>query len=143
MWLSPATMNNPSTSSLMTTRMLFVRALSRTPMRSSHVIRPTIMNAGMLTRIGTPAIRGALSSSPCTAGSGDAPRRIRLTGGGRADRAKDAGADDRADREHDEIARAEHALERLRGFELADQKLRDRLPLKELPHEIPCLRFAA
>ena len=56
----------PSTASLITTMMLFARALSRTPRRSSHVMNITIANAGRFTRIGTPAIRGAVSSSPWT-----------------------------------------------------------------------------
>jgi len=60
--------------------------------------------------------------------------RIGLSRGRRADRAEDPGADDGADREHDEIAGPQHAPERLRRVELGDQELRDRLALEELPH---------
>ena len=52
------------------TRMLFVRALSRTPNSSSHVISPTMRNAGRLIRIGMPATWGALCSRLWTAESG-------------------------------------------------------------------------
>ena len=78
----------------------------------------------------------------CRAGAGahHVPRGIELARRRRPDRAEDAGADDRADGEHDEIAGPEDAPQRLRRLQLADQKLRDRLPLKELPHEVPCVR---
>ena len=75
------------------------------------------------------------------AGAHHVSRRVGLPGGRGADRTEDPSADDGADRQHDEIASAQDALQRLRRFELADQKLRDRLPLKKLPHELPCLRF--
>ena len=56
-----------------------------------------------------------------------------LAGGRRADRAEDAGANHRADREHDQIAGAQHALQRARiGF--VDHQVGDGLPLKQLIH---------
>ena len=48
---------------------LFARTLSRTPTYRSQVISITIANAGTLSRIGMPAIWGAVWSRPCTAGS--------------------------------------------------------------------------
>ena len=69
MFIAPTTTNRPSTSSFTTTMMLLARALSRTPRSNSHVIPMTIANAGIFRRIGTPAIRGAVCISPCTAGS--------------------------------------------------------------------------
>ena len=47
--------------------------------------------------------------------------------------AEDAGADDRADRQHDQIARAEHALERMLTFR---DQLGDGLALKQLIHVV-------
>ena len=49
--------------------MLLAVVLSRAPRSSSQVIAMTIANAGTLTRIGMPAIVGAVCSSPWTAGS--------------------------------------------------------------------------
>ena len=49
--------------------MLLARALSRTPMYSSHVIASTITAAGTFSRIGMPANRGAVCSKAWTAGS--------------------------------------------------------------------------
>ena len=57
----------------------------------------------------------------------DLPRRRR------ADRAEDAGADHRADRQHDQIAGAEHALQRVRAVRRL--QIGDRLAREELGHE--------
>ena len=54
-----------------------------------------------------------------------------LAGRRRADGAEDAGADDRADGEHDQVAGAQHALERARGVGLVDDQVRNGLAAKE------------
>ena len=67
-----------------------------------------------------------------------------LPRGRRADRAEDAGADDGADREHDQVAGAEHALERLaRLLVLLDQRL-DRFGAEQMhaAHYIPSRRHS-
>src|ERR1019366_4828342 len=56
-----------------------------------------------------------------------------LAGRGGADRAEDAGANHRADRQHDQIAGAEGPLEPLLAFRVLDQR-RNRLSLKQLIH---------
>ena len=56
-----------------------------------------------------------------------------LAGGSRADRAENAGADHCADREHDQIARAERPLQPVRAVGFRDE-LRDRFALKQLRH---------
>ena len=48
--------------------MLLARTLSFAPRSSSHVINITMPNAGRLTRIGMPAMCGAVSSRPCISG---------------------------------------------------------------------------
>ncbi len=49
----------------------------------------------------------------------------------RADGPEDAGADDRADGEHDQVAGAQHALERARRVGLVDHQFRNGLAAKE------------
>ena len=70
-------------------------------------------------------------------GSGAGPNHFTvwsdLTRRRSADRAEDPGADHRADREHDQIARAERPPESLRPFGFGHQ-LRDRLAREELRH---------
>ena len=56
-----------------------------------------------------------------------------LAGGGRADRREDAGADDRADRQHDQVAGADHPLQP-GPLRVLDIERRDRLALKQLGH---------
>ena len=62
-------MNRPSASNFTTTMALLAVVLSRTPRSSSHVINSTMPNAGRFTNSGSPSRRGAVSTSPCTAGS--------------------------------------------------------------------------
>ena len=223
----------------MTTMMLLAVTLSRAPRINSHVISITMLNAGRCTRIGMPAIRGAVfkqavdlriraeqrraiagrqpdrQPGPEAAqqrvevvaprnGDGDVAdgvledqvpaddprdqlphRRVRigvgaarlrnhrgelgvaepgqraraaeqqerkdqrragavpnhlavgpdLSGRRRADGAENAGADHGADREHDQIAGAERALERDNALALHLREVRDGFPLKELRHE--------
>jgi hypothetical protein len=57
-----------------------------------------------------------------------------LSGGRRPDRAENAGADHRADGEHDQVTCAEHAFERVRGVGFVDHEGGDRLPPKQLRH---------
>src|SRR5207245_10942268 len=57
-----------------------------------------------------------------------------LPGRRRADGAEDAGADHRADPQHDEIAGAERPLQRIRALAF-DQQFGDRLATKQLRHE--------
>ena len=56
-----------------------------------------------------------------------------LAGGRGPDCPENPGADDRADREHDQVAGAEHALERLLAFR---HELGYGFALKQLRHEI-------
>src|SRR5204863_5742468 len=57
-----------------------------------------------------------------------------------ADRPEDAGADHRADRQHDQIARAERPLQAVLASGVLDES-RDRLPPKQLRHmERDCIR---
>src|SRR5205823_7208108 len=61
-----------------------------------------------------------------------------LTGRRRANRAEDSRADDRADREHDQVARAHDTLQRVISF---DEQVRDGLASKQLIHVcriLPC-----
>ena len=59
--------------------------------------------------------------------------RADLPGRRRADRAEDAGADHRADRQHDQIAGAEHALQA--AFALR-QQLGDGFSSEEVEHQV-------
>ena len=52
-------------------------------------------------------------------------------GGGGADRTEDAGANHRADGEHDQVAGAEHALQRSRGVGFIDDEFGNGLSLEE------------
>src|SRR5437773_718412 len=151
MCVSPATTNSPSTSSLIVTMMLFAVALSRTPSMRSQVINATITNAGTFTSSGIPATWGALWNRPCRRArhaqeqEGQHERRPgaaahQMAGGvvlprrRRPDRPEDPGADHRADPQHDEIAGAQRALQRVRALAF-DQQLRNRLAGEELPRQ--------
>ena len=59
---------------------------------------------------------------------------------------EDAGADDRADRQHDQVAGAEDALQRMPAVGLVDEEGGNRLPTEELRHKagiLPASRAGA
>jgi hypothetical protein len=69
MCTAPTATKSPSTRSLITTMMLFARALSRTPIIRSQVTSITMQNAGRLIRMGTSPTWGAVCRRPWIAGS--------------------------------------------------------------------------
>src|SRR2546423_297538 len=120
----PITMNSVSTISLTATMMLFARALSLTPSISSHVMNATIAKAGQRAT-GPKQKKERYESRPGADEMGVAgciilPRRSR------SNRPKNAGANHRPNRKHDQVARTEYPLQSLRILAFR-QKLGDRL----------------
>ena len=113
-----------SAASLITTMMLFARALSRTPRRSNHVMTITIANAGRLTRMGTPNSRGAVSRQPVYFGNRTEERRA--IPGRQPDRRLHADAPDE---------RVEVVAPRDRDSDVADGVLEDQVPADDPGHE--------
>src|SRR5438128_447218 len=131
MCVAPTAMKTDSAISLMTTMMLFAVALSRAPRSSSHGMTITIAHAGRRARAAEQKERE--HERRAGARPNDFAIGADLSRRRRADRAEDPGANHRAYREHDQIARAERSFQAVKAVRFLDE-LRDRLALEELRH---------